>query len=71
MPEYKTPVTPVKVNYTCDKCGLGTMQYGTVEPTQNPQWPQSVTFMHKCSNVDCNQLQDLPRIYPHIRYEHG
>ena len=70
MPEYKIPVRPIKVEYTCDKCGLGRMVY---HPEEATVWPNENGGQqrHICSNTDCNQLQFLPRIYPHIRYEHG
>lgn len=68
MPEYKQPVTPVKVNYTCDTCGVGAMHYDPPE-VRDMLLRSKETYRHKCSNPDCNQLQQLERVYPHIRYE--
>jgi hypothetical protein len=66
MPEHKQQVTPVKASYTCDKCGLGEMRHN---PPKVSVWPCEPGAPHKCTNPDCNQLQDLPTVYPHIRYE--
>jgi hypothetical protein len=61
--EREIDVKPIKVNYICDKCLVGTMESTGImllsEPAQYP---------HVCSNQDCKTTQTLNKEYPFITY---
>jgi DNA-directed RNA polymerase subunit RPC12/RpoP len=60
--ESKYEVKPVGVEYTCDKCGKGTMNpTGLIAPSQPPK------YEHICS--ECGERALLDKQYPHIIFD--
>lgn len=60
MPEVRTPVLPISVDYVCDNCGAGHMI--CYESTASIP----AIFKHKCDNCG-DELQSKSR-YPMIQY---
>lgn len=60
MAEHKQEVKVFEVNYQCDTCGKGNMQYVRDGIT----YDVSPNYRHQCDNPHCKDTLDLPRIYP-------
>lgn len=62
MPEVKTPLRQVQVNYICDACHLD-----IVQPTGEVTETDPVQYLHQCRY--CKRLHQLAESYPIIRLE--
>jgi len=69
--ETRQQVNTFLVNYECDKCGIGSMEYkemllpstwGGCTITDNPKWK------HRCNN--CGNEVELKTKYPYTTYEY-
>lgn len=60
MAEKKRPVQPVRVNYSCDKCGGDVLPTGACFDSYPAQYP------HDCQQ--CGKRYTFTSLYPRIEY---
>jgi len=64
MPEVKEKVDTFSIKMMCNKCGIGEMlPDGTSLLSWPPQYP------HKCTNINCRNIENYIECYPKIVYE--
>lgn len=66
MPEVRSKVIPVEVDFKCPVCGIGYLRSkGTTLTTNPPMFP------HKCNNPACDYEETFTGIqYPYTEYEY-
>jgi predicted RNA-binding Zn-ribbon protein involved in translation (DUF1610 family) len=62
MPEREYEVTPIGVDYTCDKCGAGVMENTGQALLSNPP-----KYVHRCNS--CGHEDSFPVVYPAVRFQ--
>lgn len=67
MAENTYPVKPVGIEYICDICKVGRMQYQRLVFSGHMEHRET-TFEHKCNHVDCGHVQEFPIQYPTVRF---